>query len=281
MMKVALICLFLSTSASAGAFKSCADLAFHILLGRPFHYANILFTPTVFALKRKIMRRFSQQGGHRPYVILKSGIDKDDYRKGLANLAIALEDSGPIWDRVKISSIVINDTSRIHVYWDLNSVSVHIPYNAETHSLALNLSSRLLEFAIGRKLKKQSFSVENKGLTKVQYKNALEVFYNALEKGPIPGEISKVDDITITKEGDISFPWSKLTDKGIFQTDLHGPKVPDRMDLRNLAGIHITKVGGEVSVQQRDDGLFDLYLPTDFILNDNPINLTRPLLPSP
>ena len=354
MMKMALICLFLLTSASVGASFSCADLVIDILLGRPFRYANLLLSPTTFALKRKIIRRFSQLGGHHPYIIQRgNGISKDDYRKGLASLATALEGSDPIWNQVKIASIFINDSSRIYVRPDLNSVNVRIPYNAATHSLASNLSIRLLEFAIERKFNKRLGRANDRGLTDVQYKNALEAFYNALEKGPIPEEVSKIDSIYITKGGDISSNWTKLSSEGIFQTDLRipahavedleglaigvlelevgkrlarnyayidrqreignaivnagvdrqtyrevlkkiikkliedsvvvenfRPEDTDSIGLKNLARIHITE-GGRDSIRERDDGLFDLYLPVGMILDDAPLALpsSLPLLP--
>ena len=355
LMRMTLIFLFLSTSASAGTFNSCSHFAFDILVGRPMRHANVLLAPTAFALKRKILRRFSQLRGHRPYLITKgSGVDKDDYRKGLANLATALEDFGPIWGQVKISAIAITDSSRIGIAQDVfGLISVDIPYNIPTRSLSLNFSSRLLEFAIGRKLKNRSFSAKNEGLTRVQYKNALEAFYNALEKGPVPEEMEKLDDIAITKGSDISSPWSKLTDEDIFQTDLHipvhavedlegmaisvleveigkrlardyayigrygkvgnaivnagvdrqtyrevlkkimkkltedsiivenfRPEDTDSVGLKNLARIHITDAGRD-SIRERDDGLFDLYLPAGMILDDAPLALpsSLPLLP--
>ena len=243
MMKVALIFLFFSTSVSAGVFKSCGDLAFGILLGRPVLYANVLVAPTTFALKRKILRRFSQLGDHRPYLIGNAkGIDKDSYRKGLANLATALENSDPIWDRVQIISLSISDSSQIHISSDLRSAYASIPYNAETHSLSTNLSIRLLEFAIERKFKKRFSRANDRGPTRVQYKNALEAFYNALEKDSIPEEMSKIGTVTITKGGDISSSWSKLTDEGIFQTDL---RIPAHA-VSDLEGIAIGVLESEV-----------------------------------
>ena len=353
LMRIALICFFLSTSASANVLDSCAKV-YGILLGKPVHYANLLLSPTTFALKQKIMRRFSQLGGHRPYLIANiSGINKDDYRKGLANLATALEGSGPIWDRVKILSLSISDSSRIRIHQDLNSAYAEIPYNTATHSLSINLSIRLLEFAIERKFKQRLSRANNAGLTNVQYKVALEAFYNALEKGPVPEEMEKLDDIAITKGSDISSPWSKLTDEDIFQTDLHipvhavedlegmaisvleveigkrlardyayigrygkvgnaivnagvdrqtyrevlekiikkltedsiivenfRPEDTDSIGLKNLARIHITDAGRD-SIRERDDGLFDLYLPAGMILDDAPLALpsSLPLLP--
>ena len=359
-MRMALIFLFLSISASVQATFSCAR-AYGILLGKTNHYIGAPFAPRAFILRRKIMRRFSQLGGHRIHSIIKdNSIDNSDYLKGLANLAHALEDADPIWSRIKLSSIFITNNSRIFIHLDLFGLpTAHIPYDVAAHSFSSNLSKRFLEFGIERKLKKDwSFRIKNKGLTNVQYKNALEAFYNALEKGPVPEEMRKVSDVNIAKGGDVSSFRSDLTDEDIFQIGLTipshtvedlegialgvlesevgerlarnyayfgrhrgianaivsdgvdrqtyrevlekmiekliegsiaidaaknlGPEDPDPLDLRNLARIHITKAG-EVSTRQRGDGLFDLYLPADVILDDIPItiNFSRLLLPAP
>ena len=358
MIKLVLICLLFSTAVSANVLYSCAK-AYGILLNKTAHYVSAPFSPKAFAFKQKIMRRFSELGGHRMYGIEKSpSIGRSDYLKGLANLSLALEDSGPIWNRIKLNSITIDDDSRIYIRSDLLGLPyATIPYNMATYSLLSGLSIRLLEFGIRRKLKRGdwSFRINNRGLTTNQYQNALEAFYNALERGPLPEEMSKINDITISKgEGDdISPRWQQLTIEGIFQTDLVIPvhaiedleglaigvlesevgkrladnyghidrhreigsaivgdgvdrqtyrevlkkmvkklaegqiavesfrqEGPDSIGLKNLARIHITE-GGRDFTRERDDNLFELYLPADIILDDAPLALPSsvPLLP--
>ena len=357
LMRMALIFLFLSISASADVLDSCIR-ATGILLNKAAHYLSPPFTPKTFFLKRKIMRRFSQLGGYRIHSIVKHyGLSNDNYLKGLGNLNFALENADPIWNKVKLKAIFIGDTTNTLVHLDLFGLCViSIRYNEEAHSIPLKLSAGLLGFGIKDKLKKDCpFPIKSKGLTGEQYKNALEAFYNALEKGPIPKELKKLRGITIIKEGSISYAWSflpgedmprpvlnipahivsdlervaigvlesqvaekmaedyaysgysinidnaivndgverqtyrevlekmieKLTEGSIAKENLR-PEDPDPLDLRNLARIHITKVG-EVSTRQRGDGLFDLYLPADVILDDIPItvNFSRLLLPAP
>ena len=357
MMKVALISLFFSTAASAGILDSCAK-AFWILSGKADHYVSAPILPKAFALKRKIIRRLSELGGHRIHVIEESyRIGRSDYLKGLANLSLALEDTDPIWNRIKLSSITIGNSSRMYIDLDLFGLPyAYIPYNMATRSLSSDLSIRLLEFGIERKLKKDRTQLYfiNKGLSDNQYKGTLEAFYNALEKGPIPEELGKLRDVIITRKGGISSSWSRLTDEDILQTDLNipahaiedleglaigvlesevgarlardyaytgldkgignaivgagvdrqtyrevlkkmvkklaeghitvesfRPEGPDSIGLKNLARIHITE-GGRDFTRERDDNLFDLYLPAGIILDDAPLSLPSsvPLLPN-
>ncbi len=340
MIRVTFVCLFLSTAASADVSDSCFR-AFGILTEKAAHYVVAPFSPKKFALKQKIMRRFSQLGGHRIHGIEKSySLDRSDYLKGLANLGLALEDADPIWNQIKLNSIFITESSSISIH--LNTVGLpyaSIPYDTVAHSLVLNLSIELLEFGIRRKLKKNWPFIKNKGLAGNKYQNALQAFYNALEKGPIPEELGKLRDVIITRKGDISYdPSTRVRGEEGLMADLYVPahavedlegiavgvlesevgarlfkdytyishyryignavvndgverktyrEVLKKMikkltegptiDLKNLAHIHITKGGGEVSVRQRGDGLFDFYLPAEIILNDAPLALPSSL----
>ena len=343
LIRMALIFLFLSISASADVLDSCFR-AFDTLVDKTVYYAS-----APFALKRKIMHGFSQLGGHRIRRISQGiDIDRDDYLKGLANLAHALEDVGPVWKRIKLDTIFISGNSDITVLKSqTGELIVGIPYDMAAHSFSLDLSIGLLEFGIRHKIKESMFlhNIKNKGLTRHQYKNGLEAFYNALEEGSIPEELSKLREITITRGGLIDSSRPLLSNQSTFRTDLHflvyaasdlegmaiavlESEVGERLarnynayrvyyrdignvivsaganrqtyrevlkkmikklsetsavglDLRNLMRIHITKAGEEISSRQWGDGLFDLYLPADVILDDAPINFPRFLLPSP
>ena len=193
MMKVVLICLFLSVSASAKASFSCAR-AFEILTA-------LFFAPDTFALKQKIMRRFSELGGHRVDRVLQGGdIDLDDYRKGLANLAHALEDADLFWNRIKLDTIILSGDARIVVFDSgIGRLVAGIPYNMPAESILPTLSTSLLKFGIERKLRKLKETKKflrildrDENLSEDEYREALEALYEVLNKGPIPVELKKI-----------------------------------------------------------------------------------------
>ncbi len=224
MMKVAFIYLFLSTAAAANASSLCrwaTDTLF--LMTRPSESS---------VLERQIKQKFYALHDQRVKSVEKAtGVDEDDYFAGLSNLAKAL-DGRDVTARnpVKFDSIYITRRGGISVRMDIfGEPYVNIPHNTPKDSIHPALSNSLLEFGIERKLKKRRgiLGIVGRGenLSDGEYGDALETFYKALEEGPVPEELGKLYEITITKEkGFSSSFWSSdISNEGLFRASLNVP----------------------------------------------------------
>ena len=62
-------------------------------------------------------------------------------------MALALEETEPIWNKIKLKSIFINDLSHTYFYLGLFELpTISIPYNAVAHSLPFKPFHRTLGF---------------------------------------------------------------------------------------------------------------------------------------
>ena len=240
-MKAVLISLFFSTAALANTPSLCRRLLDTFFPTTPPSRTAVL--------ERQIKQKFLTFSElHIKTIEKATGVDEDDYFTGLSNLNLALK-AGVVWDSVKFDSIYITKSSGIGVHLDTSGkLYVNIPHDMPAHSILPTLSTSLLEFGIERKLKKRKSLLRilnrDESLPEDEYREALEVFYKVLDKGPIPEELEKIHGITIyewsirgdlPRELDISYlEDSGISEQGVLRAHLAMP-VRSVLDLEGMA----------------------------------------------
>ena len=244
MMKVVLICLFLSTAASANSPSLCRRLLDTFFSTTPPSKTAVL--------EREIKQRFIKIGvQHVKTIERATGVSEDEYFTGLSNLSEALNMPTLMWNFVKFDSVYITRRGGVSVRLDIfGEPYVNIPHDMPAASIPNALSNSLMEFGIERKIRKRKGILGIVGGSEnfshpLEYGNALEAFYNALIKGSIPEELGKLYEINVTKEGKTSFSFwsSEISNEGLFRASLNVPvhKVSD------LEGMAVAVLESEVT----------------------------------
>ena len=246
MMKVVLICLFFSTAASANSPSLCRRLLDAFFSTTPPSKTAVL--------EREIKQRFIKIGvQHVKTIERATGVSEDEYFTGLSNLSEALNMPTLMWNFVKFDSVYITRRGGVSVRLDIfGEPYVNIPHDMPAASIPNALSNSLMEFGIERKIRKRKGILGIVGGSEnfshpLEYGNALEAFYNALVKGPVPEELGKLYEINITKgHGFSSSFWSsEISNEGLFRASLD---VPGRVHaVENLEGMAVAVLESEVT----------------------------------